>query len=91
MDLNNRRTGKDATKLRALGLLRHSDNTPIQKLSILLFVCWLVNIPHIKQHVTREPLIPLDFKLDTHKCAEDPYCLAGQWVKVIFHFLATGL
>ena len=25
MDLNNRRTGKDATKLRALGLLGHSD------------------------------------------------------------------
>ena len=25
MDLNNRRTGNDATKLRALGLLGHSD------------------------------------------------------------------
>ena len=33
MDLNNRQTGKDATKPRALGLLGHSDIT--QKITVL--------------------------------------------------------
>ena len=36
MDLNNRRTGKHATKLRALGLLGHSDPTHASSVSNLM-------------------------------------------------------
>ena len=38
MDLNNRQTGKDATKPRALGLLEHSVILPTVKYSYTYFI-----------------------------------------------------
>ena len=50
MDLNNRRTGKDATKPRALGLLGHSDSSSRQYEGQLI-KAKVISYPKLKQGI----------------------------------------